>query len=202
MVEALNRALRRVPAWPLYVIGICPAVWLWYLGITNQLGPEPIKALEHELGEIGLQLILVGLAITPLRRFAGLNLIRYRRAVGLLAFSYVLQHFAVWLFLDIGILSQIWSDIIKRPYITVGFAAFVLMLPLAATSNNWAVRRLGGRRWQMLHKLTYLVGLGGVIHYIWLYKAKSWLNEPMLYLGVFLLLMLLRVIPQKPRVAT
>lgn len=199
--QFINQVLRRVPAWPLYIVGFIPAAWFWYLGATGGLGPEPIKALEHKLGEIALQLLVIGLAVTPLRRYLGVNLIRYRRAIGLLAFAYVLQHFLVWLVLDIGILSQIWADLIKRPYITVGFAAFVAMLPLAITSNNWSVRRLGAERWRNLHRLTYAAVLGGVIHYLWLFKAKSWMSEPMLYLAAILFLLVLRAIPSKKRVA-
>lgn len=199
--QAINGLLRHVPAWPLYIIGALPAAWLWYLGLTGGLGADPIKTLERELGEVALQLLIAGLTVTPLRRYLGLNLIRYRRAIGLLSFFYVAQHFAVWLILDIGILNQIWEDIIKRPYVTVGFLAFLGMIPLALTSNNWSVRRLGALRWRRLHQLTYFVVLGGAVHYLWLYKAKALVSEPMLYLAVILLLLILRAIPQTRRVA-
>ena len=157
---------------------------------------EPIKALEQELGEFALQLLIVGLAVTPLRRFAGLNLIRFRRAIGLMAFFYVALHLLTWLVLDVQILSQIWADIVKRPYITIGMAGFVLLVPLALTSNNWSVRRLGPR-WRKLHKLTYLAVLLGGVHYLML--AKGLQLEPLLYLGVILGLLALRIEPGKLR---
>ena len=141
-------------------------------------------------------MLIVGLAVTPLRRFAGLNLIRFRRAIGLMAFFYVALHLLTWLVLDVQILSQIWADIVKRPYITIGMAGFVLLVPLALTSNNWSVRRLGPR-WRKLHKLTYLAVLLGGVHYLML--AKGLQLEPLLYLGVILGLLALRIEPGKLR---
>lgn len=196
MVDSLNTALRRVPAWLLDIVLPLPAFWFLYLGLTGGLGAEPIKALEQELGEFALQLLIVGLAVTPLRRFAGLNLIRFRRAIGLMAFFYVALHLLTWLVLDVQILSQIWADIVKRPYITIGMAGFVLLVPLALTSNNWSVRRLGPR-WRKLHKLTYLAVLLGGVHYLML--AKGLQLEPLLYLGVILGLLALRFEPGKLR---
>jgi sulfoxide reductase heme-binding subunit YedZ len=169
--------------------------WLLYLAQTGGLGREPIKALEHELGEIALQLLIIGLCISPLRRYIGVNLLRFRRAIGLLAFIYVSLHLLVWLVLDVGILSQIWVDIVKRPYITIGMAAFVLMLPLALTSNNWAVRRLGPV-WPKLHKLVYAIAVLGAVHYIMV--KKVWELEPLLYLVVILALLALRL-PKRRR---
>lgn len=150
--------------------------------------------MEHALGERGLQLLILGLAITPLRRHAGLNLLKFRRAIGLLTFFYILLHLLVWLVLDVQILSQIWADILKRPYITIGMAGFVVMLPLAATSNNLSVRRLG-RRWQKLHKATYAVAILGAVHYVML--AKGFQIEPLVYLCVVLLLLGLRLRPRR-----
>lgn len=196
MIDRLNSALRRVPPGLLYLLGPLPALWYLYLGLTGGLGAEPIKALEHALGEFALQLLIAGLAVTPLRRFAGLNLIRFRRAIGLMAFLYVALHLLVWLVLDVQVLSQIWADIVKRPYITVGMAGFALLLPLALTSNNWSVRRLGAR-WRRLHRLTYAVVLLGAVHYLML--AKGLQLEPLLYLGVVLLLLILRIEPRRSR---
>ncbi|WP_212523070.1 protein-methionine-sulfoxide reductase heme-binding subunit MsrQ [Actibacterium sp. MT2.3-13A] len=195
LAEAINRALRPLPAWPLYLVGLLPAVWFFWLGLTGGLGPEPIKALEHRLGELALQLLLAGLAVTPLRRHFGVSLIRYRRAIGLLAFCYVTLHLAVWLFLDIGIWSQIWADILKRPYITIGMAGFALLVPLAATSNNWSVRRLGPA-WRRLHRLTYAAVLLGALHYVML--VKGWQIAPLLYLAAALGLLALRL-PRRQR---
>jgi sulfoxide reductase heme-binding subunit YedZ len=124
-----------------------------------------------------------------LRRFLGINLIRFRRAIGLLAFTYVGLHLLVWLVLDVQILAQIWADIVKRPYVTVGFTAFLLMIPLAATSNDWSLRRLGPR-WRRLHKLTYGVAVLGAVHFIWL--SKGFQIEPLIYLAAILGLLVLR----------
>ena len=180
LVDTINGWARRLPVPVVYGTLSLPLVWLVYLAATGGLGVEPVKALEHRLGEIALQLLIAGLAITPLRRFTGLNLIRFRRAVGLTAFFYVALHLLVWLVLDVQILSQIWADILKRPYITVGMAGFVLMIPLALTSNNWSVRRLGPT-WRRLHKLTYAACLLGALHFVML--SKGFQYEPLLYLA-------------------
>jgi sulfoxide reductase heme-binding subunit YedZ len=198
VAEALNGMARRVPPWALYLIGPLPAAWFFWLGLTGALGPEPIKALEHRLGELALQLLLAGLAVTPLRRHFGVNLIRLRRAVGLLAFFYVTLHLLVWLLLDIGIWSQILADILKRPYITIGMAGYALLIPLAVTSNNWSVRRLGPA-WRRLHRLTYAAVLLGAVHYVML--VKGWQIEPLLYLCAALGLLLLRLPLQRRRTA-
>ena len=117
ILDRINTLARRVPTWTVYIVYLLPVPWLLYLAQTGGLGREPIKALEHELGEIALQLLIIGLCITPLRKHLGLNLIRFRRTIGLLAFTYVVLHLLVWLVLDVGNMSQIWADIIKRPYI-------------------------------------------------------------------------------------
>ncbi|MEO9778504.1 MAG: protein-methionine-sulfoxide reductase heme-binding subunit MsrQ [Sedimentitalea sp.] len=189
-VARINGALRRIPVWAVYGAGLLPPPILFWIGATGGLGVEPIKALEHELGELALQFLIAGLAITPLRRFAGVNLLRFRRAIGLLTFYYVVCHLLVWLVLDVQILGQIWADIVKRPYITVGMAAFVLMIPLAITSNNWSVRRLGAS-WRRLHRLVYVAAVLGGLHFVMLSKGLQ--IEPLLYLGTILLLLLLRL---------
>ncbi|WP_297781391.1 protein-methionine-sulfoxide reductase heme-binding subunit MsrQ [uncultured Roseovarius sp.] len=187
--DRINVLARRVPVWAVWLLALAPAVWTFYLGLTGGLGAEPIKALERELGEIALQLVILGLCITPLRRHLGVNLIRFRRAVGLLTFSYVCLHLLVWLVLDVQILAQIWADIVKRPYVTVGISAFLLMIPLALTSNDLSLRRLGPR-WRQLHKLTYGVAVLGAVHFIWL--SKGFQIEPLIYLAVILALLALR----------
>ena len=177
-IDPLNQTLRRLPVWLIYTVGMLPAPWLFFLGLTGGLGVEPIKALEHELGEIGLQFLIAGLAVTPLRRYLGLNLMKFRRAIGLLTFYYIVCHLLVWAILDVQIVSEMWADIIKRPYITIGMAAFVLMLPLAITSNNWSVRQLG-RKWRSLHKLVYAAAVLGGLHFVML--AKGFQIEPLVY---------------------
>jgi len=190
VADRINALARRVPVWSVWLILLVPAVWTFWLGLTGGLGAEPIKALERELGEVALQLLVLGLCITPLRRFLGLNLIRFRRAIGLLAFTYVGLHLLVWLVLDVQIPAQIWADIVKRPYVTVGFTAFLLMIPLALTSNDRSLRRLGPR-WRQLHKLTYGVVVLGAVHFIWL--SKGFQIEPLIYLAVILALLALRL---------
>ena len=196
LVDRINGAARHVPTWVVYIVCLLPVPLLLYMAQTGGLGRAPIKALEHELGEIALQLLLVGLCITPLRRFGGLNLLRFRRAIGLLAFVYVALHLLVWAVLDVQALDRVWADIVKRPYITIGMSAFVLMLPLAATSNNWSVRKLGVR-WRKLHTLTYAVALLGALHFVWL--AKGVQIEPILYLTITIGLLLLRMTPKRRR---
>ncbi len=189
-MDAANRLLRRLPVWAVYLLGALPAPWLFYQGLTGGLGVEPIKALEHEYGELALQLMILTLAVSPLRRLIGLNLMKFRRAIGLLCFFYVLCHLLVWLVLDVQILGQIIADIAKRPYITIGMAAFVLMLPLALSSNNLSVRALG-RTWTRLHRLTYAAALLGTLHFVML--SKGFQIEPLIYLGLTVLLLAMRL---------
>ncbi len=189
-MQTVNQTLRRIPVWLIYLLGVLPAPWLLYLGATGGLGVEPIEALEHELGDLALKLLILGLAVTPLRRYVGLNLIKFRRAIGVLTFFYVTLHLLVWLVLDVQVLGQIWADIIKRPYITVGMAAFLLMLLPALTSNDWSVRRLGPR-WRKVHRLIYPAAILGGLHYVM--QAKGFQIEPLIYLGLILGLLILRL---------
>jgi len=195
-MDQVNLLLRRIPVWAVYVLGALPAPWLFYQGLTGGLGVEPIKALEHEYGELALQLLILGLAITPLRRYTGLNLLKFRRAIGLLTFFYVTCHLLVWLVLDVQILAQIWADIVKRPYITIGMVGFVLMLPLALTSNNWSLRKLGPK-WRLLHRATYVIAVLGAVHFVML--VKGFQIEPLLYLATVLMLLALRYKPRRRR---
>ncbi|MDK3017636.1 protein-methionine-sulfoxide reductase heme-binding subunit MsrQ [Pseudodonghicola flavimaris] len=189
-VAALNRAARRLPTWVVYLLGALPGPVVFYQGLTGGLGPEPIKALEHALGLYALQFLLAGLAISPLRRLAGLNLIRFRRALGLLAFYYVSLHLLVWLLLDVQVPAAIWADLVKRPYITVGMAGFLLLLPLALTSNSFSIRRLG-RRWRQLHRAVYAAVLLGALHFVMLRKGLQ--IEPLIYFSLAVGLLALRL---------
>ena len=198
LVERINGFAQRVPTWALYILYILPAPYFFYLGLTGGLGPEPVKALEHEYGEIALQLLIIGLCISPLREHFGINLVKFRRTFGVLAFSYVTLHLLVWAVLDVQALDRVVQDIIKRPYITIGMAGFLLLLPLAMTSNNWSVRKLGPR-WRKLHKLTYPAVILGGVHYIWL--SKGFQLEPMVYMAVILGLLALRVRRARGRAA-
>ena len=190
VVERINGVARRIPTWAVYVLYLLPAPYYFYLALTGGLGPDPVKPLEHHYGEIALQLLIIGLCISPLRGFFGLNLIKFRRTFGVLAFTYVVLHLMVWAFLDVQTLDRVVQDIIKRPYITIGMASLVLLLPLAITSNNWSVRRLGPN-WRKLHLLTYPAVILGGVHYVWL--AKGFQLEPLLYMAVILGLLALRM---------
>jgi sulfoxide reductase heme-binding subunit YedZ len=176
----------------IYVTGMLPAVWYFYLGITDQLGADPQKTLERALGLWALRFLILALAITPLRRLGGPNLIGYRRAVGLLGFYYAALHLSVYLLLDQGLdLAAIWADIVKRPYITVGMLAFTLLVPLAVTSNTAMIRRLGGAAWQRLHRLVYLATAAAAVHFVMVVKA--WPPEPLIYAGIVAILLLFRL---------
>ena len=174
-----------------FVLCLVPLAHLVWDAVHGTLGPDPVAQLEHRSGDWALRFLLATLAITPLRRLSGWHkAIRFRRMLGLFAFFYVSAHLAIYLAIDLGgFWSQLLGEIVKRPYITVGFAAWLLLIPLALTSTQKMMRRLG-RRWQPLHRLAYLIALLGVLHYFWLVKADH--REPALYLATWALLMLLR----------
>ena len=188
---SINGALRRVPAWTIYIVGAAFAVWLFYLGLTGGLGAEPINALEREYGEIGLKLMILGLLVTPLRKWTGVNLMKFRRAIGVTAFFFVLAHFLVFAILDVQSFGRVWTEIVKRPYVTVGMVSFLMLLPLAVTSNNKSVKRLGAASWRQLHKLTYPAAVLGAVHFIWL--SKGFQIEPLVFLFAILGLLATRV---------
>jgi sulfoxide reductase heme-binding subunit YedZ len=176
----------------IYILGLVPAVWTFYLGLTDQLGADPQNTLERTLGLWALRFLIAALAVTPLRRLGGPSLIRYRRAIGLLGFYYACLHLTVYLVLDQGLdLAAIWADIVKRPYITVGMLAFTILVPLAATSNNAMIRRLGARAWQRLHKLVYVATAAAAIHFVMLVKSW-WTPEPAIYATLVAALLLMR----------
>jgi sulfoxide reductase heme-binding subunit YedZ len=187
-----------VPPWTLYVVGAAWGAWLFWLAATGGLGVEPITELEHRYGELAINLLVTGLAVTPLRRFVGLNLMPFRRAIGVLTFFFLLAHVSVWAILDVQALSRVWEDILERPYITIGMAGFLLLLPLGLTSNDWSVRKLGAAAWRRLHKLVYPAAVLGALHYIWL--AKGFQIEPLVYMGAILGLLALRIRPASRRV--
>lgn len=160
---------------------------VWRTG-SDVLGADPVAEIEHRLGLWALRLLLLTLAITPLRQLTGWNdLIRFRRMAGLYAFAYATLHLLAWLVLDLrGYWTQLFEDIAKRPYITVGFAAWLLLVPLALTSTRGWIRRLG-RRWTQLHRLAYAIGVLAVLHFWWQVKA-DW-REPALYAAILALLL-------------
>jgi methionine sulfoxide reductase heme-binding subunit len=162
----------------------CAALGLFGLS----LGADPVKKLEHECGKTALNLLLITLSVTPVRNLTGLtHLVRLRRMLGLFAFFYAVVHFTIYLVLDLELnFRMLGADIVKRPYITIGFTALLLLLPLALTSTNGMMRRLGAR-WQRLHRLIYVIGALAVWHFYW--QVKRDVREPLLYLGILALLL-------------
>jgi len=175
-----------------FVLCLIPAGQLALGWQTDTLGANPTETLPPPTGDWALRLLLLTLAVTPLRRLSGLHwLLRLRRMLGLFAFAYALGHFAIWIWLDLYLdWPAIARDILERPFVTVGFAALVLMIPLAATSNTFAIRRMGGRRWQALHRATYGIAILGVLHFWWLVKAD--VLEPLVHALVLAVLLGLR----------
>lgn len=177
----------------IYIVGALPAAWVFYKGYTGKLGADPVRTLERTLGLDALRLLVIGLAITPLRRLGGPNLVRYRRAIGLLAFFYAALHFYAYLWFDQNLdLTAILKDIAKRPYVTVGFASFVILVPLAITSNSAMIRRLGGPLWNKLHMWVYAAAALAAVHFLML--VKSWPAEPIIYAGIVALLLAFRLV--------
>lgn len=193
LADAINGALRRVPVGPLYVLGFAPAAWYFWLALQNRLGADPVKALEHESGLLALQLLIVALAVTPLRNLTGVNLLRFRRWLGLMAFYYAALHLTVWLVLDRQLdWPRIVEDLTKRPYVILGMAALTLLVPLALTSNNATIRRLGALRWRSLHRLAYPATALAATHFVWLVKA--WPPEPLIYATIVAALLAYRAL--------
>ncbi len=178
----------------LHLAALTPlAILLWQMWSVaktggNALGADPVAEIEHRLGLWALRLLMLTLAITPLRQLTGWNmLVRFRRMLGLYAFAYATLHFAAYLGLDLrGYWTQIFEEIAKRPYITVGFTAWLLLVPLAVTSTAGWIKRLG-RNWARLHKAVYAVAVLAVLHFWWL--VKSDIREPALYAGIAALLL-------------
>jgi len=176
-----------------FALCLVPLGLLLWKGFHNDLSLNPVEYVEHRTGDWILRFLCITLAITPLRKILHLpQLIRYRRMMGLFAFFYACLHFATWLGVDRYFeWSLILDDIGKRPFITVGFTGFVLMIPLAITSTAGWIRRLGGKRWQMLHRLVYFSAIAGVIHYYW--QVKSDVRKPLEYAAIVALLLGWRV---------
>ena len=177
----------------LFATALAPFTALVVAGFTDELGANPVETITHTTGEWTLRLLLATLAITPLRHVTGwVWLTRLRRMTGLFAFFYLMLHFTTYAVLDASLdLAYVVEDVADRLYITAGFAAFVMLVPLAATSTNAMVRRLGPLRWRRLHRLVYAAGICGVLHYLWLVKAD--LREPLVYAGILAILLAARL---------
>lgn len=192
VAQRFNRVARRVPTLVVWLGGLIPGGWLVWRLVTGQLGPDPLKPLEHGLGLHGLQFLVAALCVTPLMRGTGVNLVRFRRALGVLGFAYVAAHLLVWLVLDIQLRwDEVLRDLTKRPFIMVGMLGFALLVPLAVTSTDSALRRMGAAAWRRLHLLAWPATLAGAVHYMMVVKA--WPLQPIVYLAVVIGLIGLRL---------
>jgi sulfoxide reductase heme-binding subunit YedZ len=173
--------------------GLMPLVVLAWQALTNNLGANPIDEITDTTGIWTLRFLLITLAVTPMRRLTGWNrLIQLRRMLGLFAFFYGSLHFLTYIWLDqFFVVEDIIADVMERPFITVGFTSFVLLLPLAITSTTAMIKRLGGKWWQRLHRLVYAIAIGGVVHYLWLVKAD--IQQPLIYGGILGVLLTFRL---------
>ncbi|MGJ0395456.1 MAG: protein-methionine-sulfoxide reductase heme-binding subunit MsrQ [Methylocystis sp.] len=191
-LRQLDRRLAGVRPLAVYVVGFVPAIWLLFLAFSGSLGPEPARALEQSLGLWALRFLVLVLSVSPLRRIFSINLLRLRRAFGLLAFYYAALHLTAYVLFDHALnWSEIVTDIIKRPYVLIGMVAFCLMIPLAATSNNRAIVFLGGNNWARLHRLTYIVAAAAALHFALI--VKTWSADPFVYVTATFGLLALRL---------
>jgi methionine sulfoxide reductase heme-binding subunit len=185
-----------------FVVSLVPLAMLVYGFLRNDLGANPIEYITHATGDWTLRFLLITLAITPVRKVFGLpDLIRYRRMLGLFAFFYGCLHFTTWLWLDKFFdLHEMWADVVKRRFITMGMLGFALMIPLAVTSTAGWIRRMGGRNWQRLHRAIYVSAAAGVVHYYWL--VKSDVRKPVMYGGILAVLLAWRLVAARRRTQT
>lgn len=188
-----NQQIRWIAKPAVFVIALVPFALLALRAINNDLGANPIETLNRTTGDWTIRFLMFVLAVTPLRKLTGWNaLLRLRRMIGLFAFFYASVHFLTWIWIDQYFdLNGIVKDVIKRPFITLGFSCLLLLVPLAVTSTHGMVKRLGARNWQRLHRLVYVIAIGGVIHYWWL--VKSDIREPLMYAGILAVLLGLRL---------
>jgi sulfoxide reductase heme-binding subunit YedZ len=178
----------------IFVLALLPFARMVWLTLAGQL-VEPLEFITHGTGDWTLYFLCITLAVTPLRRLSGANwLLKLRRMLGLFAFFYASLHFMTFFWFDHFFdVAAMWKDVVKRPFITVGFAAFVMLVPLAVTSTNAMVRRLGGKRWQALHRLVYVIAPLGILHFWWMKAAKNNLGQPLLFLVIVALLLGMRL---------
>jgi sulfoxide reductase heme-binding subunit YedZ len=185
-----------------FVLALVPFARMVWLTLAGRL-VEPLEFITHGTGDWTLYFLCITLAVTPLRRLTNANwLLKLRRMLGLFAFFYACLHFMTFLWFDHFFeLAAMWKDVLKRPFITVGFAAFVLLVPLAATSTDGMVRRLGGKRWRMLHRAIYVIAPLGILHFWWMKAAKNNLGQPILFALIVALLLGMRLYWSRTKVA-
>jgi len=184
-----------------FLASLGPAIWLVVRGFQGELGVNPVETVTNDTGIWTLRFIVLTLAVTPVRWLTGWNPVAlFRRMLGLFAFFYGTLHFLTYFILDHSLeLAGVWDDVVKRPYITAGFTAFILMVPLALTSTHGWIRRLGGHRWNRLHQLVYITGIGAVLHYLW--KVKLDTTNPFIYIAIVGVLLGARVWHRMARAA-
>lgn len=177
----------------LFISSLIPALWLVFALLTNQLGANPIEAITRETGLWALRFLWLTLLITPLRWLTGWNqVVTFRRMLGLYVFFYAVLHMLMYLWLDQFFdINEIIKDIIKRPFITIGFFTFTALIPLVITSNNTMVKRLGGKRWKKLHQLTYFIAIASSVHFYMLVKQDK--TEPLFYIALLVILFAIRL---------
>ncbi|HEX8883590.1 MAG TPA: protein-methionine-sulfoxide reductase heme-binding subunit MsrQ [Noviherbaspirillum sp.] len=195
MLASLDARQLKLLKGVLFIAGCMPFLRLVIFTLTDQLGANPVEFITRNTGDWTLYFLCITLAVTPLRRFTGWNwLVRLRRMLGLFAFFYASLHFMTFLWFDHFFdVAEMLKDVVKRPFITVGFGAFVLLIPLAATSTNAMIKRLGGKRWQWLHRLIYLIAPLGILHYWWMKAGKNDFSQPILFGLIVAALLLLRL---------
>ncbi|MFP5078569.1 protein-methionine-sulfoxide reductase heme-binding subunit MsrQ [Rhizobium sp. YIM 134829] len=186
----MGKRAQSASVWALYVVGLAPAAWAFYLGATGGLGADPVKTFELFLGLWAVRFLILTLAVSPLRDLFGWSLLRYRRALGLLTFYYALMHFAVYLTLDQGLdMGAVLEDVVKRPFIMFGMAGLIVLLPLALTSNMASIRALG-KKWTWLHRAVHIAAALAILHFA--LATKVFGVEQSIYLALLLLMILYR----------
>ncbi|HWL56482.1 MAG TPA: protein-methionine-sulfoxide reductase heme-binding subunit MsrQ [Paracoccus sp. (in: a-proteobacteria)] len=192
MAQILNRWFRKLPVWVVWALGAIPLALLVWDVLHGNLGIDPVRDIEHRLGRTALYLLIGTLAVTPLLRLTRINLMRFRQALGLICFSYVILHLSAWVVFDMAFLwAQMLKDVVKRPYLIFGMLAFLMLLALAVTSNRLSMRRMGAG-WRRLHRLIYPAALLAALHWIW--ALKLWESKPLLMLAAILALLALRLL--------
>lgn len=191
----LNARLRQLPEWGVWAAGSLPLMLLVWDAVFSKLGVDPISTMEHRLGRTAIYFLIASLTVTPLMRFARVNAVPFRRALGLLAASYAGLHIAAWIVFDMGLRwEQMLKDVIKRPYLLFGAGALLVLLALAATSSKWAIRRMGGVRWKRLHRAVYVAVMLAGLHWLWVYK--TWHTKPLIFAAMILALLAVRLLPR------
>jgi len=192
-----GQLIRRVIKPAIWVAGFAPLGYLIWAFLTNHLEAEPVKGMEHFTGRTALVILFITLCVTPVRRLTSWNgVVKLRRLIGLFAFCYAVIHLSIFLVFDLELsFGELTKEIIKRPYITVGFAVFVMLSVLAITSPQVMVRKLGGKRWRALHRLIYLAAAGGVLHFTWAQKKD--IRLPLIYAAVLAVILGARLLPME-----